>query len=184
MLKAFILTVFMIFTFAPAHAVEQGPKEGVIIPHDLAVKDQNGKLQSFDQLKGRKGALIVFVRSADWCPFCKSQLRELSTYANQFKILGFPIISVSYDSVNMLNTFSRNNNIKFTMLSDSELEIIKAFDIMNERFKDRPRHFAYGVPIPIIYMVDTKGEILARFYDENYRIRPEVEMVLDYTKGF
>lgn len=184
MLKTLVLSAIMILTFGTAQAIEQGPKEWEMIPHDLSAKDQSGKMQSFETLKGRKGALIVFVRSADWCPFCKSQLRELSTYAQQFKNLGFPIVSVSYDSVNVLNTFARNNNIKFTMLSDPESEIIKAFDIINETYKDRPRHFAHGIPIPIIYMVDTKGEILARFYDKNYRIRPEVEMIVQYTKGF
>lgn len=42
-----------------------GPAVGEAIP-EFAGKDQNGIRQTFDDIKGPNGALIIFYRSADW----------------------------------------------------------------------------------------------------------------------
>ena len=42
-----------------------GPAVGETIP-EFAGKDQNGIRKTFDDIKGPKGALIIFYRSADW----------------------------------------------------------------------------------------------------------------------
>ena len=47
-----------------------------IFPDGLNLQDQSGKQQSLKALLGGKGAAIFFVRSADWCPFCKKQLQD------------------------------------------------------------------------------------------------------------
>ncbi len=42
-----------------------GPQVGEQVP-DFSLKDQNGKTQSLNSIMGPKGAMLVFVRSADW----------------------------------------------------------------------------------------------------------------------
>ena len=42
-----------------------GPEIGRKIPFFRA-PDQHGKMQDFDSIRGPKGAMIVFFRSADW----------------------------------------------------------------------------------------------------------------------
>jgi hypothetical protein len=42
-----------------------GPQVGEPVP-DFSLKDQNGKLWTLQSVMGAKGAMIVFVRSADW----------------------------------------------------------------------------------------------------------------------
>ena len=42
-----------------------GPAIGQQIPFFRAV-DQHGNMQDFDSIRGPKGAIIVFFRSADW----------------------------------------------------------------------------------------------------------------------
>ena len=46
-------------------AVSTGPPVGAHIP-DFALTDQNGKIQTLDSIAGPKGAMLVFIRSADW----------------------------------------------------------------------------------------------------------------------
>jgi hypothetical protein len=48
-----------------AAALHTGPDVGARIP-DFAASDQDGKQQSFASLRGPKGLLLMFVRSADW----------------------------------------------------------------------------------------------------------------------
>jgi hypothetical protein len=45
--------------------VKTGPAVGERIP-EFAAPDQNGKLTRFQDVKGPKGAVILFHRSADW----------------------------------------------------------------------------------------------------------------------
>ena len=42
-----------------------GPEVGQKIPFFRA-SDQNGKMQDFNSIRGPKGAMVVFFRSADW----------------------------------------------------------------------------------------------------------------------
>jgi hypothetical protein len=42
-----------------------GVKVGVRIP-TFSLPDQNGSIQTLESIKGPKGAMLVFYRSADW----------------------------------------------------------------------------------------------------------------------
>ena len=42
-----------------------GPQVGERVP-DFTLIDQTGKSQSLQSIMGRRGAMLVFVRSADW----------------------------------------------------------------------------------------------------------------------
>ena len=42
-----------------------GPQVGDRVP-DFSLKDQNGKTQTLRSIMGPKGAMLVFIRSADW----------------------------------------------------------------------------------------------------------------------
>ena len=48
-----------------AVALKTGPEIGARIP-DFEGADQNGKQQTFASLRGPKGLVLMFVRSADW----------------------------------------------------------------------------------------------------------------------
>jgi hypothetical protein len=50
---------------AEKSAFATGPEVGQNIPYFNAL-DQNGRLQDFNSVRGPKGAMIVFLRSADW----------------------------------------------------------------------------------------------------------------------
>ena len=42
-----------------------GPQVGERVP-DFSLRDQNGRMQTLRSIMGPKGAMLVFVRSADW----------------------------------------------------------------------------------------------------------------------
>ena len=42
-----------------------GPQVGDRVP-DFALKDQAGQTQTLQSIMGQKGAMLVFIRSADW----------------------------------------------------------------------------------------------------------------------
>lgn len=168
---------FLIVSAPVMAAVEVGQA----LPTDLALVDKNGELQNFDRVKGEKGAVLVFVRSADWCPFCQKQLIALREYGTQITGLGYNIVSVSYDLPDALKVFAAKRRIPYTMLSDKGSETIKAFGILNEDFA--PDHFAYGVPHPTVYVVGADGVVQAVLAEEGYKDRPQIEAIVEAING-
>src|SRR6185312_7538440 len=94
-----------------------GPAVGSHIPEFAAV-DLNGKRQTFDTLKGSKGLVLVFARSADWCPYCKTQLADLNRQVEGFRMKGVNVASLTYDSTDILKAFAARIGIRYPMLSD------------------------------------------------------------------
>jgi peroxiredoxin len=150
---------------------------GEPIPHTLSVMDQNGEPQSFDALKGEKGAVLVFVRSVDWCPYCQVQLIDLGKRSAEIEEKGYNLIAISYDSVESQKKFSDKYSFKYTLLSDEGSEIIKSFGILNEEMDEGSSY--YGVPHPTIYVTGEDGTILNIIKEEGYKNRPPVEDILE-----
>ena len=44
---------------------KRGPQVGQQVP-DFSLKDQNGATRNLSSMMGPKGAMLVFIRSADW----------------------------------------------------------------------------------------------------------------------
>jgi peroxiredoxin len=153
-----------------------GPDVGTLLPIELQHLDQHGASQSFEALVGPQGIVLFFIRSLDWCQFCKQQMIELNERMADFQALGVNVVSISYDSVNILDAFSTEYGVSFRMLSDTDSEIINAFGIRNEMYQ--PGESGYGIPDPGVFVIDTGGVITAKFFEKSYEDRPQLDDVL------
>lgn len=180
MTRRLIISAFSIF-FINLHAFadvsEWGPALGTKVAASLSATTPSGDTVALaDLAKDGNGLVVAFVRSADWCPFCKRQLIELSERHDEFAKRNLTLVSVSYDSNSILSSFERQFDIDFTMLSDPESAIIDAFGIRNENQK--PGSSGYGIPNPGIMVFDNNGRLVAKFAEKSYRKRPKVDDVL------
>src|SRR5262252_2183488 len=107
-----------------------GPQVGSPLP-DFTLRDQHGQMRTLTSLMGPKGAMIVFYRSADWCPYCKTQLLELQSQYDSLKQDGLGLAAISYDSQDILAAYSAQHGITFPMLSDVGSATIKRYGILN-----------------------------------------------------
>ena len=169
------------FTFLMSHGANAELATGQKLPHDLAVTDQHGKQKNFETLKGEKGLVLVFVRSADWCPFCKTQLVEMNQAYENIQKLGYEVASVSYDNVAALKAFNDKHGIAYPMLSDKGSEIINAFGILNEKMQRGTRF--YGIPYPAVYVIGADGVVQAQLAEEGYKKRPPASLVIHTIKS-
>src|SRR4051812_7624021 len=87
-----------------AQNAKTGPEVGSRIPGFEAM-DQHGQRQTFASLRGPKGLVLQFDRSADWCPGCKAALLDLNSSAESFRKRGFGVAAITYDSVAVLAHF-------------------------------------------------------------------------------
>jgi peroxiredoxin len=159
---------------------ELGPKIGAKAP-DISVVDTSGKSHGLKSVAGAKGATIVFVRSADWCPFCKLQLTNLNKVAGELDAMGWPITAISYDSTQTLDTFSKTGGITYRLMSDPGSKAIDAFGLRNEAMNGKARF--EGIPHPIILFIAKDGTVKAKLYEEAYQKRPPGELVVSTAKG-
>ena len=134
------------------------------------------KIIGFSNGKGENGLVLGFVRSASWCPFCQSQMKDLQNIAADLKSRGYELAVMSYDEPKVLDQFAKKQAISYTLLSDKGSEMIDAFDIRETAYKEDS--MAYGVPKPVIFIIDPNGKIQGKLAMEGYRDRPPLEDVM------
>ena len=170
------LAVLFLLSGATAIAAEPGPAVGAKFPHELAAPDQSGKQQTLQSVMGEKGVAIFFVRSADWCPFCKGQLVDVNRHFARFQALGLNVVSVSVDQIDKIAAFAASQRIEYTMLADPDGAINLSLGIRDEQYPVGSA--AFGVPRPTLYVLDRTGTIRLRYMEPTYRTRPDLEAVL------
>ncbi len=159
-----------------AQKVSWGPKLGTSLPQGLKVKTHEGKKIDVAELATGKGVAIAFVRSADWCPFCKRQIIDLNKSLDEFTKRDINLVVLSYDDPKVLGEFVEKHDIGYTLLSDKKSAVIDAFGIRNKEHEKGSS--GYGIPHPGIMVFDASGTLIAKFAEEGYRKRPPVEGVL------
>jgi hypothetical protein len=89
---------------------------------------------------------------------------------------GLGLAAISYDSVAVLKNFADRKKITFPLLSDADSRIIRAFGILNESVK--PGTPQYGIPHPGTYVLDNKGRVVAKYFEEDMRERISASTIL------
>ena len=176
-----------------------GPQVGQRVP-DFNLRDQSGSMRNLQSIMGPRGAMLVFVRSADWCPFCRTQLVELQGRLEELRMSGIGVAGISYDSQDILADFTSRHGIGFPLLSDVGSATIKQYGILNTVVEEAlgpngadsavradlqkyataneatERH--RGIPFPGTFIVDRQGRVTARYFEDYYWERNTVSNVL------
>jgi peroxiredoxin len=153
-----------------------GPQVGTRVP-EFALLDQKGQSRTLASLMGPKGLMLVFYRSADWCPYCKTQLAELQTRTADLAKSGIGLAAVSYDAVPILADFSKRRGITFPLLSDPGSATIKRYGILNTTVPETNQQ-SYGIPFPGTFMLNAQGVVTSRFFEQAYQERSTVGSIM------
>ena len=89
---------------------------------------------------------------------------------------------LSYDSHKAIATFSKTHKITFTMLSDPDSKVIKDFGILNTLIPE-DAHPWFGIPFPGAYIVNNKGIITEKIFENIHHARPGPEQLLAAAQG-
>jgi peroxiredoxin len=173
-----------IIFFSPviaAMADSPGIALGAKAPVKLAVRNSAGKPTSLAAQMGPKGVMVVMVRSADWCPYCKVQLSGLNAIAPKLKAMGYSLVSVSYDKPEKLAGFAKTKAIGFPLLSDQGSKLIDAMALRDSQYAKVP--FANGVPYATILVIGKDGNVKAKNVSRDYTVRPSNDQILAMVTG-
>jgi peroxiredoxin len=154
-----------------------GPAIGTRFPTALNLPDQTGVQRDLAALQGANGTVVVFVRSADWCSFCMRQLADVNSRLGDFAALGLAVVSVSVDPVAEIAEFHGERKIGYTMLADTDGAVVQSLGIRDPAYG--PDSEVFGVPQPVIFVLDRAQVVRAKFAERGYRNRPDLGRVLE-----
>ena len=140
----------------------------------FSLRDQSGRVQTNQTLRGPKGTVLLFFRSADWCPYCKAQLMDLQRARARFEQQGLKLAAISYDTVEILKSFADRRQIEYPMLADPDSQIIRAYGVLNTEATGRDA----GMARPGYFFIDPSGTIRETFFEASYQERDSANSVI------
>lgn len=121
----------------------------------FSLPDQNGNIHTLEEYRGKK--VVLYFYPKDNTPGCSKQACGFAERYPHFVEKGSVVLGVSKDSVSSHKNFENKYNLPFTLLSDSDLDVIKAYDVWHEKVN-------YGkVSMGVVrstYLIDENGIIL------------------------
>ena len=146
---------------------------------DFTLKNSAGEEVALQALLKKGNVALVFVRSADWCPFCRRQLQDLQKNLPDIAATGVQLVALSYDSPPTLAAAATKLGLTFPLLSDTGSKVIDAYGIRNHEAKGRGE----GVPHPVVFILDRQGVIRVKLLRDGYRERPESTEIIAGAKS-
>ena len=103
---------------------------GMIAP-DFELKNSEDETVSLSSFRGKK--VVLYFYPKDNTPGCTRQACAFGADYGEYKNLGAEVIGISKDSVNSHKNFAAKYTLPFILLSDPDLEAIKAYDVWQEK---------------------------------------------------
>lgn len=127
--------------------------EGMKAP-EFSLQDQNGVWHTLSEYIGKK--VILHFYPKDNTPGCTNQACGFRDLYPQFMEKNAVVLGISKDSVASHKKFEEKYHLGFTLLSDTELDAICAYDVWQE--KKNYGKVSMGV-VRTTYLIDEKGII-------------------------
>ncbi|MCF0105791.1 MAG: thioredoxin-dependent thiol peroxidase [Holdemanella sp.] len=127
---------------------------GIIAP-SFTLPDQDGKMHSLEDYKGKK--VILYFYPKDNTPGCTKQACNFTERYPQILEKNAVVLGISKDSVASHKKFVDKYNLSFPLLSDPELKVILAYDVWKEK-KNYGKSYM-GV-VRTTYLIDDNGMIV------------------------
>jgi hypothetical protein len=106
---------------------------------------------------------------------------ELQDRYDDIRKQGLGLVAISYDPPETLRRFAASRSISFPLISDPGSVLIRAYGILNEA--EKPGARGYGIPHPGTFIVDRKGVVVSRFFEDAYQERYSAASILSTLGG-
>jgi len=128
-------------------------KAGDVAPA-FSANDQSGKRISLADLKGKK--VVLYFYPKDNTPTCTLEACSLRDEHAFLSKKNYVVLGVSADDEKMHKKFAAKYELPFSLLADTNMEIIKAYDVWGiKKFMGR----IYDGIIRTTFIIDEKGVI-------------------------
>lgn len=169
----------------------QGLAVGTMAPN-VTLNLADGTSQKLADLYKDQTVVLFFYR-AYWCPVCNKHLSAFANEAASLEAKGVKLIAVTPESYENVLKTRENTGIQFTVVSDKDDSILKAFgvdfkvtdkyqqmiqDHLKASIADTNANGEAVLPVPATYIIDTTGKIVYRQFDPDYKNRASIADIL------
>ena len=139
---------------------------------DFNLQSTNGKNYSLKESIGKY--VVLYFYPKDDTPGCTIETKDFNKLLIKFKKLDCEIYGISKDSLKSHNKFKNKHKIKFDLLTDEEIKVLKLYKVWGKK-KFMGREFM-GT-IRSTFLIDKKGKILKKWKD--IRVKDHAKEVLE-----
>ena len=122
----------------------------------FTLPDKNGNMVSLSDFLGKK--VVLYFYPKDNTPGCTRQACAFALRNKEIENKNAVVIGISKDSVNSHLNFATKHNLPFVLLSDSDLSVIQAYGVWQE--KKLYGKASMGV-VRTTFLIDEQGNIQA-----------------------
>jgi len=135
--------------------------------------NQHGETISLSKLKGKK--VILYFYPKDSTPTCTVESCNLRDGYDDLVEYGFEVIGVSADDVKSHVKFADKNKLPFSLIADTNREIITAYEAWGEKSMYGKKYM--GI-LRKTYVIDEKGKL--EVIIEKVDSKNHVQQILDH----
>ena len=121
--------------------------------------------------------VVIYFYPKDDTPGCTIEANDFNKLLPQFKKLNCEVFGISKDNLKSHDKFKEKYKLKFDLLSDEELTVLKKFKVWAKK-KFMGREFM-GI-LRTTFLIDKKGKILKIW--ENVKVKDHAKEVLETLK--
>ena len=123
---------------------------------NFTLPDKNGNMVSLSDFLGKK--VVLYFYPKDNTPGCTRQACAFALRNKEIENKNAVVIGISKDSVNSHLNFATKHNLPFVLLSDSDLSVIQAYGVWQE--KKLYGKVSMGV-VRTTFLIDEQGNVQA-----------------------
>jgi peroxiredoxin len=133
---------------------------------------------TFSEREGDGPAVLAFFPGA-FTSVCTSEMNSIQSDLAAFEEVGAQVYGISVDTPFALQEFRSQNDLTFPLVSDTNKEIIEAYDVWMS-FSD----FGYeGVAKRAVFVVDESGEVTYKWVSDDPGAEPDYEAVKEAAEA-
>ena len=129
-------------------------QEGMQAPA-VMLADKDGKMVSLSDFLGKK--VVLYFYPKDNTPGCTRQACAFAAAYSEFEKKNAVVIGISKDSVSSHEKFAEKYNLPFILLSDPDLQAIRAYGVWQEK---KPYGKTSMGVVRTTFIIDEQGKIL------------------------
>jgi glutaredoxin-dependent peroxiredoxin len=145
---------------------------------DFALPDQakqERKLSEFIQ----KGNVVIAFFPFAFSGTCDREMCTFRDSMSKFNSVQASVVGISVDSVYTLKVFAQTYNLEYTLLSDFNKKVARAFDVLQDPWTN----FGYrGVAKRAVFVLDRKGMLRYRWVTDVPGEEPPYDEVMESLK--
>ena len=123
--------------------------------------------------------IVIYFYPKDDTPGCTIETNDFNKLLTKFKKLECEVYGVSKDNLKSHDKFRDKYKIKFDLLADEELKVLKKYKVWGKK-KFMGREFM-GI-LRTTFLIDKKGKII-KIWD-NVKVKDHAKEVLETLKNF